>query len=54
MLVGKGGHVTVRDNGSNTPYDLAIQCDFYVCAELLEELASEYIDRLIRDYLNCF
>ena len=40
LLVGRGAKVGLRDNSGDSPHDLAIQCDFYDCAELLEELAS--------------
>lgn len=41
LLVGRGAKVSAHDSSDDTPYDLALQCDFYVCAELLSELASE-------------
>lgn len=42
LLVGRGAKVGLRDSSGDSPYDLAIQCDFYVCAELLDDLASKY------------
>ena len=41
LLVGNGSKVTVCDNNDDTPYDAALQCDFYDCAQLLSELASK-------------
>ena len=41
LLVGRGAIVKARDNNGNTPRDLAIQYDFYECAELLDDLASK-------------
>ncbi len=36
--------MTARDKDGNTPKDLAIQYDFYDCAEVLTELASKFIN----------
>ena len=43
LLVGRGANVKVRDSIGNTPKDLAIQYDFYDCAETLTDLSSELI-----------
>uniref|UniRef100_A0A1X7UH02 non-specific serine/threonine protein kinase n=1 Tax=Amphimedon queenslandica TaxID=400682 RepID=A0A1X7UH02_AMPQE len=40
LLVGNGSKVTFHDGYGDTPYDAALQCDFYECAELLSDLAK--------------
>lgn len=40
LLVTRGGDMSIRDKTGNTPRDFAIQCDFYECVELLDELTS--------------
>jgi ankyrin repeat protein len=41
LLVGRGGKVSLADVSGDTPFDLAIQCDFYDCADLLTELGKD-------------
>ena len=43
LLVSHGALINTRDRHGNTPRDLAIQCDFYQCVDLLDELEGKLI-----------
>ena len=40
LLVGQGADVTAKNDQGDTPKDLALQNDFYECADVLLELAG--------------
>ena len=43
LLTSHGGDLNATENTGATPRDLSQQCDFYECADLIDELKGVYL-----------